>query len=410
MGRFRNLPALLLLCSMVSSATLAYADDADPEIDPNRYEFSALPLIMADTDLGFITGATGLIVRFQKGYYPYRWRLQLLTRFSVERQPDDRLQLPFHEYRLRFDIPGVVSPRLRLDAEIAFRRYTDSGYFGFGNDSPSGGLSVDRYNEYDRIYPSALLQARYAFSKRLSLFTGLSFTYNWLKTYGDSKLLADMQSPDPKVRDLLHGTDDHALTMATLGLVWDTRDHEFSPTRGMFHELSWRVSPGLELLYGGANATARFFYPLVGPKLVVAGRLMVDFIIGDAPLYELARFGSLKPQDGIGGAEAIRGVPLQRYHGKIKALANLELRSELLPFQLLSQRFHVALLAFVDTGRLWSDYEALERFDGDGVGLKVGMGGGVRLRWGETFVLRLDVAWSPDADPVGAYLGFNHIF
>ncbi|MBW2733510.1 MAG: BamA/TamA family outer membrane protein [Deltaproteobacteria bacterium] len=408
MPRFRKAFSLLLLSSMVLSSPSAFAND-DPDVDPDRYEFSALPIFMADTDRGFITGATGLVVRFKKGYYPYRWRMQLLTRFSVERQPDDTLQLPFHEYRLRFDIPGVLTPRLRLDAEVAFRRYTDSGYYGFGNDSP-GENGVDRFNEYDRVYPSALVQARYTFSKHLSFLVGLSFTYNWLELYEDSKLRTDTQSLDPKVRDLLHGTEDHALTITSLGLVWDTRDHEFSPTRGMFHELSWRLSPGLELLYGGANATARFFYPLLGEKLVVASRLVLDFIVGDAPLYELSRFGSLTPQDGIGGAQAIRGVPLQRYHGKIKALANVELRSELVAFHLLSQRFKLGFLAFVDMGRLWSDYEALQRFDGDGLGLKLGLGGGSRLRWGETFVLRFDLAWSPDADPVGAYIGFNHVF
>lgn len=408
----RRSDLLFLLPLLLTALPLdaAHADSDEPEVDPNRYEYSALPVIMADTDRGFIAGATGLMVRFEKGYYPYRWRLQLLTRFSMERQPDDTLQLPFHEYRLRFDIPGVLSPRLRLDAEVAFRRYTDSGYFGFGNDSPDNEAGVDRFNEYDRIYPSALVQARYAFTKRLSLLLGLSFTYNWLDLYAQSKLLEDTRSPDPKVRDLLHGTDDHASAVTTLGLVWDSRDHEFAPTRGMFHELSWRVSPGLELLYGGANATARFFYPFVGEKLVLATRLVLDFLIGDAPIYELARFGSLTPQDGIGGGEAIRGVPLQRYHGKIKALANFELRSELVAFSLLSQRFKLALLAFFDAGRLWSDYEAMQRFDGDGLGLKLGMGGGARLRWGETFVLRFDLAWSPDADPVGAYVGFNHIF
>jgi hypothetical protein len=48
--------------------------------------------------------------------------------------------------------------------------------------------------------------------------------------------------------------------------------------------------------------------------------------------------------------------------------------------------------------------------DGSGLGLKYGTGGGLRLRQGKTFVLRADLAWSPDATPVGGYFTMGEMF
>ena len=44
------------------------------------------------------------------------------------------------------------------------------------------------------------------------------------------------------------------------------------------------------------------------------------------------------------------------------------------------------------------------------VKIPVEVGGGLRVASGETFVLRVDVAWSPDANPLSGYLLAGHIF
>jgi len=44
------------------------------------------------------------------------------------------------------------------------------------------------------------------------------------------------------------------------------------------------------------------------------------------------------------------------------------------------------------------------------VGIKYGVGGGVRIQWGETVMIRIDMAWSPDADPIGVYFDIGHVF
>lgn len=401
----------LALVLGLAAALPAGAVEAPP---PERYEVGGTPVLTGDSDIGFGFGALGTLARFEPGYAPYRWRFELLVLMTVKAAPDGGAELPYHDHYLQLDLPGLFDGRLRLDLRLGFGRFTNSGYHGLGNASPALDDEETRYHQYDRIYPQARVRARVAMLPHLSLLLGGSVTYSWIEPYSPGRLAEDLQSSDPRVRELLRGTSDHLLAELDLGWVWDNRDHETVPSRGLFAEVTWRSCPAMTtaagVAYGGLNATVRHYRALLGRRLVLAGRLMADLLVGRPPLYALAGHGGLYPSGAIGGGKAIRGVPLQRYHGKVKLLANLELRARLLPFTLWRQRFNLGATVFADTGRTWADYSATRRLDGSGVGLKVGLGGGPRLQWGETFLLRADVAWSPDARPVGIYVDVNHAF
>jgi hemolysin activation/secretion protein len=139
-------------------------------------------------------------------------------------------------------------------------------------------------------------------------------------------------------------------------------------------------------------------------------------LLGDPPFYELPRTDE---SNAIGGAKGVRGIPAQRYYGKVKIFSNLELRSRLFDFTLFRQKNSFGAVAFADGGRLWSDLPSNSELDQEleaelapeeGLRLKYGLGGGLRLYGGTSFVVRADVAWSPDARPVGAYLGAGEAF
>lgn len=106
----------------------------------------------------------------------------------------------------------------------------------------------------------------------------------------------------------------------------------------------------------------------------------------------------------------VRGVPAQRYSGKLKAFGNLEVRSEVVTAEVWGKPYTLALAAFFDAGRVWADWRSRPELDGTGVGLKYGVGGGLRLQQGRAFVVRGDVAWSPDARPIGAYFTAGQTF
>jgi hypothetical protein len=381
------------------------------QLDPNRLEVGGAPVLMADTDLGFGVGGVVSLARFGRGFAPFRWQLMVLA-FVTMKSTSDGLETVFHDDFIKLDLPGLLGGRLRLTMTLAFSRHSNTGYYGLGNAAPSSAGPDPRRHQYDRIYPQALARARIRLGESLALMVGGSFTYNWINLYEGSKIADDLRDDDPELRDLLRGTEHHHLALLDAGLLWDTRDHDLVPSSGAFHEVSIRFTPDprSDVSFAGATVALRFYRSLYRDRLVFAARVMGDMLFGDPPIYELARHGGLFPMPAPGGGSGIRGVPIQRYHGKVKLLSNFELRARLLPLTVFGQRINIGAIAFFDAGRVWSDFTARERFDGSEPGIKVGLGGGLRLQWGEAFMLRTDVAWSPDADPIGFYFNVNHVF
>ena len=204
----------------------------------------------------------------------------------------------------------------------------------------------------------------------------------------------------------------HGVDLIELALQYDTRDSAIVTRRGMFHALKARFSPAigswLPYQYLQLDATAQFFFTPIPRWLTVTWRGVGDVLLGAPPFYELARFDETP---AIGGGKAIRGVPAQRYYGKVKFFENFELRSQLFFFSVRSKPMVVGVALFADVGRTWTELgRAHPELDGTGFGLKYGLGGGLRLQQGQTFVVRADVAWSPDARPVGAYFAAGEIF
>jgi hypothetical protein len=409
---------------------------------PERIEVGALPALSYDTDLGLGFGLIASVARFSPGFRPYRWRLELLLSANAKRAPGKGIEVPFHDDYLAMDFPGLADNRLRITAQVGFSKFAHAGYNGFGNDSraeePWAGLDPDddltayqaarRYHRFDHIYPLLLFNARIrlwdrstpAQRRRVEAVIGLNTSYNIIRPYAGSKLeqdIATKQIDDADGRTLarlLQGTDPHMLAVVSLGALFDTRDHEYTPTRGTFTELSVRASPGVELglRYAAFTLNSAWYRALVGEYLSFAIRGVVDVIAGDAPFYELSRFGALMPRDGPGGGWSLRGVPRQRYAGKLKLIQNLELRSIFWRFTIRNNHFAVGTVAFLDAARIWAELHRTELMGAhlDGGTFKVGTGAGLRVRWGETFLVRFDGAYSPTDKTSGFYVEVGHMF
>ena len=439
----RWLAALVFICVCIFTAH-AHAkkkkNDGPPK--PNRTEFGVLPAVNYDSDLGFGFGAIASVARFAPGYRPYKWRLELLLQATVKRAPGKGAEFPFHDDYLNMDFPGLLGNRLRITARVGFRKFADTGYYGFGNASkfekpwadidpaedPDAYQTARRYHKFDHIYPLVWVNARIRLwdrstpeqRRRIEALVGVNATYNIIRPYEGSKLAQDIatlddDTPDARtLADLLRGTDPHMLLVLNLGLLFDSRDHEFTPTRGTFTELSVRSSPGVQqdLRYAALTLNTAWYKALVGEYLSFAVRGVADLILGDAPFQELTRFGAMMPRDGPGGGWSLRGVPRQRYAGKAKLIQNLELRSLFWKFSIRQQRFAVGAVAFLDTARIWSDLHRSEQggVNIDGGTFKVGTGGGLRVRWGETFLIRFDGAYSPTEGTPGFYVDIGHVF
>jgi hypothetical protein len=406
--------AVVLLLSLASSVAPA----ADKPDEPDT-ELTVLPFAGGNSDVGWGGGYIASIARVAPGYAPYLMRLESAgtVTFRPRSGAEKELEIPYIDDYVLLEFPHAIAQRVRLQIRISYTREQALKYYGLGNDSkiPDGMDPLDEVFAYEWQHPTLLFTNEYR-EAALRVSWGFSYVHNSFDIPEESKLAEDLANGPERVRRALRGAETHGSPRFTAGIGLDTRDDEVSPSRGTYDTARIDFSPGSlgGDSPGGAterwerlNVSLRGYAPLAGRRLVFAARVLGDFLFGAAPFYEMARFDETY---ALGGVKGVRGVPGQRYYGKVKAFANAELRSELFSFDLFGDERRLGLAAFADAGRVWADYRDDPELDGGGLGLKYGLGGGIRLMSGKSFVLRCDVAWSPDAHPIAGYLISGHPF
>jgi outer membrane protein assembly factor BamA len=407
---------MFLACAAHAREPEPTADDAEDagEWKVPRTEANVLPAVGGDTDIGVGGGGLFDVARVKPYVEPYAWRVEG-SAFIAFKVRDEALRVTYQDYFFQWTAPHALTDRLRLEVRPSFTMEPTQKYFGLGNAAPDvrEGRAYEndtRYFEYGRTRASLQVTARVRLSGPLHAQVSPSYTQNWLDAREDSALTTDLRTGGPKVRELLGDLRTHGVVRFEYGIVWDTRNDEVSTAKGAFHHVKLRLSPGgseeVPYRYGQANVTARFYVTPVR-AVTFAIRLVGDFLFGSPPFYELARY---EDTFAFGGANGVRGIPAQRYYGKIKAFGNFEARFRVAEFSLLGKASKLGVVAFVDGGRLWADYRDTASLDGPLMNLKYGVGGGFRLQQGETFLLRADVAWSPDARPIGVYFDASQAF
>lgn len=408
----------LTLCTLVWSPRAA-ADEAEEEEDhnwspPQETEFSIVPFAGGSSDTGFGGGYIASLARLRQDREPYVYRIDTTGSVTFDESRDGGLRLPYADVFLRWRFPHVIANRLGVELRASYTRETNLGYYGLGNAAalPPGLERGDPFFEYSRVHPTLKMSWELQV-KPLFVSWGVSYTGNWLDVPPDTLLATDFQSERGYVRDLVGNDRQHGVPKFSFGVTWNTRDDDVAPVRGVHLSEELALTPGTfgDAWYRFARSTtaAQAYIPLIPQRrrLVLATRVLADFIVGNAPFYELARYDDTS---AIGGSRGVRGVPAQRYYGKIKLIANAELRTELLELRVLGTRRRLGLVAFADTGRVWADYSSHPDLDGTALGLAYGVGGGLRVASGKTFMLRFDLAWSPDAGSTSLYLLAGHMF
>ena len=382
-----------------------------PALDPHRLEIGAIPILSANSDEGYGLGVVVSFARFRPGARPYLWRARGIAYLTLREGVDGRLEVPLQDHGVDVDLPHLGGTPYRLGVRAGYRRKIVA-YHGLGSRKltaiPTAPNTPRRYFQYNRSEAYVETRHRLPLGSHVFGLLTLEGHYWWPEVLPGSKLAKDLAGradvDAQYVARALHGTREHLQLKAGLALQWDTRDDEVSPTSGMFHDLSAFVGGGAagdRFTYFGAKAATRFYVPLLGPQLVLALRARADLRWGDPPIYDLVVLG----QETL-----LRGVPNGLLNGRASALGTVELRSMLLPFHLFGQRLTLGAVAFSDVGFLWTDaLHPRSTLDARPARqLSAGVGGGLRLLWGRSFVLRFDVAWSPDG--VGYYVNVDETF
>ncbi len=380
--------------------------------DAEKSDFNLVPVVGGSTDIGFGAGYFSNYVHLRTGWDPFVWDIEsagFITFGSV----NGSFGIPYADIYLKLMIPRLFGMPIRLELRPSYTTETTVNYYGIGDNSsgvtPAG--KSDSYNFYGRTHPQLDLDLRFRIADHFSARAGARFTRNWFQINPDSKLADDLANGSAEVKSLLGAPHTDNVLLLKTGLQWDTRDNEASTYTGSLDTIDLRVSPGgsaaFPYRYGEMTVNLRWYVPIRTPWMTLALRWVANWMFGDVPFYELSHFDDTY---ALGGTLGVRGIPAGRYSGRLKTFGNIELRNELATFHALGKALVLGATAFFDAGRLWADGFSHPELDGTGLGLKYGAGAGLRLQSGSAFVLRADLAWSPDATPISGYVAAGQMF
>ncbi len=392
-------------------------------LNDRRYELAGFPIVGGNSDIGIQFGGAATLTRFYDGAFPYLWNIDLLLSASVK---DDQngFNLVQQSHVLRLDALDLWSGRLRLDTRASYQRTINMGYYGLGNAATAdltplpGQTTIGKRYEYLQDEGRLRTIARFHTKSRLDLVLGGLLRYEAPVVYPGSQLATDLATRNPDGSPVAVGGQPSLLAGLAAGVMIDTRDSEFVTREGFFYQVGagGTVGSAEQVAYGNASAVLEHFAPLGGP-FVFASRFVASFEFGRVPFYDLAQGGTFEPQYLLGGETGVRGVPIGRYAGPVKMIANTEIRATPFPrFTLWGQRLRIGTTTFFDAGRVWDQYRITSQVDGTSLWLKYGIGGGLFLQWGEAAIFRVEVAYSPDAEsenpglPLGIYVADGLMF
>ena len=149
------------------------------------------------------------------------------------------------------------------------------------------------------------------------------------------------------------------------GLMYDSRDIENNPTKGIWAEAHVIAAPewlGTSDGHYKYCATFRHYVPIIKDgKLTFAYRIAYQGTFGNnSPWYTLPFYTNMGPKadnDGFGGYRTVRGLMLNRVQGLDVGFYNAEFRWRFVDFKLFNQNIAFALSAFTDGAHVFRGYD-----------------------------------------------------
>ena len=414
------------------------------EIVKKGWNFGPLPVVGYDADLGFQYGICCDIFNYGDGsrYPRYNYK------FNVEAS---RYTKGSGVFRFYSDMPYVVKDtKLFVDVTYFYaKKYEFFGFNGFEASTydPYAGLE-DVKSGYHFLNRN---QFRFVGSMQRPFFdvpnlywtAGLAYYNTKVSTIdtikmpafaGQATLYEKYLEKDIIKADEAHGGN---TTQFRLGLIYDSRDHNSDPTKGIYAEATLVGAPDLIDRKGYSNLSYTFLWrqyiPVYKDKLTFAYRLGAqNRIAGKTPWYMINNLNTLFFQkmytEGLGGAVTMRGVNRNGVIGEGFAFANLELRWRIVGFQFINQNWQVALNPFFDAGMVTQKFREEELMAADGTNdylagtlyysgsnesVHASAGCGLKLIMNRNLIVSVDMGRAldnRDGEKLKTFIGFNYIF
>jgi outer membrane protein assembly factor BamA len=375
--------AAILLHSLGLSAQPVESDTTThfKEKIKKGWNFGVLPAVAFDSDIGFQYGIVANAYNYGDGTYYPSYKHALYVEWSRTTKGSGKNQIMFDSEHL--------IPNIRVSAEASYLTEQALYFYGFNGYEAYYNRGYETKND-----PSYISKMYYRIDRKLTRFNLsvqgniIGRTLRWLAgyTFFDNKIgrvdinrLNQGKSESDKLRDtsLLYDqflkwgiipTDqqDGGITnILKLGAVYDTRDNEPNPMKGIWTEAMLLMVPSFldnRFSFMKLVVTHRQYFTLKRKVLNLAYRLSYQGkIAGEMPFYMLPFiFNSTIIRDGLGGAKTLRGILRNRVVGEDMLYGNIELRWKFLRMVKFNQNFYSAVAVFTDFGRVVGKYKFIE--------------------------------------------------
>jgi len=194
---------------------------------------------------------------------------------------------------------------------------TDSAYHEYDFETVGGSFMIDR-----TFWKAFRFACNQEVSKNIvrtydnSYFPGTlpGTNIHFLVPNGRTKVTEDAQA------GLITGLQGGYINYTRIGLMYDTRDFEPDPSRGIVAEINYSIASrwnASDYEYNKIFLQYMFFYmpfPEIFEELVLAGRIAGHSTVGNAPFFEYRYVWSIDgPQEGLGGVRTLRGYRQDRF-------------------------------------------------------------------------------------------------
>jgi hypothetical protein len=391
--------------------------------------FGPLPVVAFDSDLGFQYGALLNIYFYGDGknYPRYNHLIFMEAAYSTKGSGI---------FRLFYDSDKLLKNKdkyLRVSVDFSYLLEAALGFYGFNGYETNYNTAYETTDDKDYITRLYYRYNRKIFRSQIDL-QGRIIGKKLRWTVGAAYLNFDIKDVDVdrlnegKKEDLLPDTntlysdyvdyglisrdeaDGGHMTMLKFGLVWDTRDIEANPSKGLWDEVVFYTFPGFlgnnENEFTGFTIIHRQYLTLVKRRLTFTYRLGYKGVIGgDIPFYfdsYLVTSYSLQAnREGLGGASTIRGMNRNRVIGDGYGYGNFCFRYKFWYFNFLKNPSYLAFNAFMDAGQVFQpravDADIMAKMEKDYPGrywgdsfdhMHYSIGGGIHFAMNENFVVR----------------------
>ncbi len=434
----------VLLFTLILSIGYAQEDTDKPTEVKTGWNFGLLPVVSYNSDLGFQYGVLTNFYNYGDGSTYPRYKHSIYAEVS-------RYTKGSGIYRLFYDSEYLL-PGVRVTADASYLPDQALDFYGF--------------NGYDAVYDpdfkdetSSYYQSRmfYKHSRNITRFK-LDFqgktpveNLNWALGYnfmnieiGSVPLAKLNEGKDPvdmlpEVNGLYDNYVDWGIISPEeasggihnsfkVGLVYDTRDNEPCPMKGIWTEVVLFNSFSKDFTFGKFGLTHRQYFTLIEDDLSFNYRLGYQGLVyGDIPFYLLPYMVySYMPSstvDGLGGSKSVRGMIRNRTVGEGVAFANIEFRYKFARFRFIGQNWYAALNPFLDAGMVLQKVDIdkslipdavfqSQFFSEDAETVHLTYGCGLHLAMNENFVIAADIGFpvKPNDGTMGVYIGMNWLF